>query len=561
LIKATHLEIGAGNSQRFLRLWLAWRADPQRPRLLHVVAIGPAAYSNPLPGGANSAELKPLAELLDAQLWGLLPGFHRLVFEGGHVLLTLCIGDVTRLLRQQQFEADSIHLNIAALAGTELLFVAKAIARLCKPATLLTTSNNEAMQSALRQCGFVVTTHPGELKASYNPAWVTKKPFQSVKPATCVVVGAGLAGAAVASSLARRGWAVTVLDAASAPAGGASSLPAGLLVPHTSPDDSPLSRLSRAGVRITLQQARTMLRHGTDWGHTGVLQRSLAGDGLNLPPAWTQGQSRAGSDWCSPATPGTLAAAGLLAKSSGLWHAQAGWVKPAALVNAWLGEPGITWRGNVKVSEVTPSDEIWQVRDQAGNMLAEADLVVLAAGFASQTLAVNAGAAQPDLQAIRGQVTFGLQEDSDQLPPFAVNGRGGLITAITTSDGPMWLMGAGYERDAQVPDLKSQDHADNLMRLQILLPDAAVALAGQFSSQQARGWAGIRCATPNRLPLLGPVATTDSKPGLWMCTGMGSRGLSFAALCAELLAAQLHGEPLPVDNQLAKAMGAKTLGG
>jgi len=46
-----------------------------------------------------------------------------------------------------------------------------------------------------------------------------------------------------------------------------------------------------------------------------------------------------------------------------------------------------------------------------------------------------------------------------------------------------------------------------------------------------------------------------------MCTGMGSRGLSFAALCAELLAAQLHGEPLPVDNQLAKAMGAKTLGG
>ena len=561
MIQATHLEIGAGNSQRFLRLWLAWRADPQRPRLLHVVAIDPAAYSNPLPGGTNSAELKPLAELLDAQLWGLLPGFHRLVFEGGHVLLTLCIGDVTRLLRQQQFEADSIHLNIAALAGTELLFVAKAIARLCKPATLLTTSNNEAMQSALRQCGFVVTTHPGELKASYNPAWVTKKPFQSVKPATCVVVGAGLAGAAVASSLARRGWAVIVLDAASAPAGGASSLPAGLLVPHTSPDDSPLSRLSRAGVRITLQQARTMLRHGTDWGHTGVLQRSLAGDGLNLPPAWTQGQSRAASDWCSPATPGTLAAAGLLAKSSGLWHAQAGWVKPAALVNAWLGEPGITWRGNVKVSEVTPSDEIWQVRDHAGNMLAEADLVVLAAGFASQTLAVNAGAAQPDLQAIRGQVTFGLQKDSDQLPPFAVNGHGGLITAITTSDGPMWLMGAGYERDAQVPDLKAQDHADNLMRLQILLPDAAVALAGQFSSQQARGWAGIRCATPNRLPLLGPVATTDSRPGLWMCTGMGSRGLSFAALCAELLAAQLHGEPLPVDNQLAKAMGAKTLGG
>ena len=559
---ATHLEIGADDSQRFLRQWLAWRANPQRPRMLHVVAICPATYSNltcSAPSAASltgpeSAALKLLAELLNAQLWGLLPGFHRLVFEGGHVLLTLCIGDVVKVLRQQQFEADSIDLNSAALAGTELLYAAKAIARLCKTGTLLTTANNEATQAALRQCGFVVTTHLGELQATYNPAWVAKKRSQSVKPSTCVVVGAGLAGAAVASSLARRGWVVTVLDAASDPASGASGLPAGLLVPHTSPDDSQLSRLSRAGVRITLEQARAKLRHGTDWGHTGVLQRSLGGDVLNLPPAWAQSQSCAASDWCRPATPRTLAAAGLPSDSQALWHAQAGWVKPAALVNAWLGASDIAWRGDVKVSKLTPTHVGWQVRDAAGDVLAQADLVVLAAGYVSQSLSASIGAVQPDLQAIRGQVTFGLQKDSYQLPPFAVNGHGGLITAITTPDGPMWLMGAGYERDAQVPDIKAQDHADNLTRLQSLLPDAALVLAEQFSPQHARGWAGIRCATQNRLPLVGPMATPSSKPGVWICTGMGSRGLSFAALSGELLAAQLHGEPLPVDSQLAKAI-------
>lgn len=547
--------------------------------MLHVVAICPATYNNQ-PFNGPSAEpdddaLKPLAELLDAQLWGLLPGFHRLVFEGGHVLLTLCIGDVAKLLRQQQFEADSITLNSAVLVDSELLYAAKTIARLCKPATLLTTlttqparSNNQAVHAAFQQCGFEVSTHLGELKAAYNPAWVSKKPSPSIHPSTCVVVGAGLAGAAVASSLARRGWAVTVLDAASDPASGASSLPAGLLVPHTSPDDSQMSRLSRAGVRITLQQARAKLQHGTDWGQTGVLQRSLGGNMLNLPPAWAQSQLRPASDWCSPASDKTLAAAGLPTdspgESSALWHAQAGWVKPAALVNAWLREPGIAWRGDLKVAQVTPNQDdwgaSWQVRDTAGTVLAQADLVVLAAGYASQALAVSAGAAQPALQAIRGQVTFGsqatagLQKDSYQLPPFAVNGHGGLITAITTSDGPIWLMGAGYERDAQVPDIKAQDHADNLTRLQSLLPDAALALAEQFSPLHARGWAGIRCATPNRLPLLGRVATPGSKPGLWMCTGMGSRGLSFAALCGELLAAQLHGEPLPIDSQLVKAI-------
>ena len=35
---------------------------------------------------------------------------------------------------------------------------------------------------------------------------------------------------------------------------------------------------------------------------------------------------------------------------------------------------------------------------------------------------------------------------------------------------------------------------------------------------------------------------------------MGSRGLSFAALCAELLVARLHGEPLPVEQRLADAL-------
>jgi tRNA 5-methylaminomethyl-2-thiouridine biosynthesis bifunctional protein len=35
---------------------------------------------------------------------------------------------------------------------------------------------------------------------------------------------------------------------------------------------------------------------------------------------------------------------------------------------------------------------------------------------------------------------------------------------------------------------------------------------------------------------------------------MGSRGLSFAALCGELIAARLHDEPLPLDARLAQAL-------
>ena len=551
MTQAIHLCIGFEDSQQFLRTWAAWRADPLRPRILHVVAICPASYRNLVCDDSDLLGLKPLADLLDAQLWGLLPGFHRLMFDGGHVLLTLCIGNVTKMLRLQRFEADLIQLNSAALTPGEFVYAAKAIARLSKPTTLLTISSNSGVQAALIGCGFVFNTVTEESSATYNPSWITKKPSQHIAPGSCVVVGAGLAGAAVASSLARRGWAVTVLDAAKEPASGASSLPAGLLVAHTSADDGQLSRLSRTGVRMTLQQARVILRHGIDWGHTGVLQRNLESTEPSPLPLGAGSNVQAASDWCKPASAKAIAAAGLPADTHARWHIQAGWIKPVALVKAWLGSAGVSWRGGVKVSEITPSANGWKLCDATGQTVAQAELVVVAAAYASASLVSSAGAAQPDLQAVRGQVTFGLQKDSDQLPPFAVNGHGSLITAVATSDGPLWLMGASYERDIQIPVVKEQDHAANLARLQKLLPRTADRLARQFSPLQARGWAGVRCATPNRLPLVGPIGTPDSRPGLWLCTGMGSRGLSFAALCAELLAAQLHGEPLPIDSQSA----------
>jgi tRNA 5-methylaminomethyl-2-thiouridine biosynthesis bifunctional protein len=554
---ATYLEVGFDSSQNFLRAWQAWLADPQRPAMLHFVAICGDAYQNTF----ADPELKPLADQLDEQLWGLLPGFHRLVFEGGRVLLTLCVGDVLSVLKQQQFAADAVFLNPLNGTALDTLHTVKTIARLCKSGTRLeSTRSDAALQAALSQCGFEASD---ALHATYNPSWARKHRHTApVKPGTCVVVGAGLAGAAVASSLARRGWQVTVLDAAEQPASGASSLPAGLLVAHTSPDDSPLSRLSRGGIRITLQQARAHLRHGTDWGQTGVLQRSLDGEVLNLPAAWTQNQSQsqvqAASDWCHTATPRTLLAAGLAADSHAVWHAQAGWIKPAALVHAWLATPGISWRGGTAAARLACSDGGWEVQDAACRVLARADLVILAAAFENTALAATTGIAPPDLQALRGQVTFGLQQDSNKLPPFAVNGHGTLITAITTADGPMWLMGASYERDMQEAVIKAQDHTDNLARLQRLLPEVAVTLSGDFDPQNARGWAGIRCATPSHLPLVGPLSSAGQSEGLWICTGMGSRGLSFAALCGELLAARLHGEPLPIDSKMASAMSFDT---
>jgi tRNA 5-methylaminomethyl-2-thiouridine biosynthesis bifunctional protein len=86
-----------------------------------------------------------------------------------------------------------------------------------------------------------------------------------------------LSGSAVAHSLAQRGWAVTVIDQGTAEGAGASGLPAGLAAPHVSPDDNVLSRITRAGVRATLQRAQDLLQPDTDWALSGVLEHNLAG--------------------------------------------------------------------------------------------------------------------------------------------------------------------------------------------------------------------------------------------------------------------------------------------
>jgi tRNA 5-methylaminomethyl-2-thiouridine biosynthesis bifunctional protein len=88
-----------------------------------------------------------------------------------------------------------------------------------------------------------------------------------------------------------------------------------------------------------------------------------------------------------------------------------------------------------------------------------------------------------------------------------------------------------------------------------MLPELAAALQAHFASGELKHWKNTRCVTTDRLPAVGPLETSDA-PGLWICTGLGSRGLSFSVLCAELLAARWGAEPWPVEASLARSLDA-----
>ena len=602
------LETGFGLGLNFLAAWHAWRCDPQRPRMLHFASVEahPVHAADLLRSAEAFAPLRPLAKQLAEQWWGLTHGWHRLSFEGGQLLLTLGIGDACTRLREQSFAADAVFLDGFDPQRNPRMWddeTLQAVARRCRTgSTLATWCVAAPVRAALERCGFELERLPGlapkrhRLQGRFvQPAQVDGTALHvpvtreaSDAEARAVVIGAGIAGASVAAALARRGWKVQVLDAADAPATGASGLPAGLFAPHVSPDDAPLSRLTRAGVRATRQALAQHLPHlrGTAWLASGVLERPI--DRVRQLPrsATADGDSHgdteaeAWRDFSREANPDDYARlhddALRAAEDGALWHACGGWLQPARLVRALLAQPGVHWRAGTPVArlQATPSG-LWQALDAHGSVLAEAEQVVVAAAHATQALCASAsGAPSLPLQPLRGQVTMGAMPRGGDAaaqaasapggldaawPEMPVNGQGSLLAGIPLPgiDGPGWLVGSTFDRGRTDTPVEAAGHRANLQRLHALAPGLAArhgeaAIGAEAAVDALHGWAGVRATLPDRLPALGAL-----KAGLWVAAGFGSRGLTLAPLAAEVMCAWLHREPMPLDDALAARLAAQ----
>jgi tRNA 5-methylaminomethyl-2-thiouridine biosynthesis bifunctional protein len=335
-------------------------------------------------------------------------------------------------------------------------------------------------------------------------------------PARCAVIGAGISGAALADAMARRGWAVTVFDTHPQPAQGGSGVPAALVAPLPSADDNPATRLTRHGLRWMRQalfalSARGLLRQGLDWEASGVTR--------------------------------------VLGSGERQWQADGLWLRPAALVRAWLAHPQIAFCGEHPVARLTRHGSLWHIEGPGGKLLAQAELVLLANGLNCQSLLKaldvepRAASAVSMLHAAFGTVSIGVADGVAKCPAAPVNGAGSLIPTLPDPSGhepPRWLVGADFSAQ---PLPIAQAHAANLQRLRTLAPS--------MRAEPLAHWQGQRCVSHDRMPLVGPLLAAPDAT-LWLCTGMGARGMAWAGVCAELLASRISGEPWPLARDLAR---------
>lgn len=438
--------------------------------------------------------------------------------EAARIRLTVYAGSAAGLLNALELQADAVWwMHEAEADQTEAAI--KALARVCVLGASIQTTTAWAAVPSWQSAGFIPAD--GAQRFTYAPPWRLRRTRQLQRdvmraPARCAVIGAGISGAALADAMARRGWAVTVFDTQPQPAQGGSGVPAALVAPLTSADDNPATRLTRHGLRRMRQtlralSARGLLRQGLDWEASGVTRVLETGE----------------REW----------------QPDGLW------LRPTALVQAWLAHPQIAFCGEHPVARVTRHGVLWHIEGKDGKLLAQAELVLLANGLDCQSLLSTveteprAASAVAMLHAAFGTVSIGKADGVAHRPPAPVNGAGSLIPAlpgVTGTEAQQWLVGADFSAQ---PLPIAQTHAANMQRLQTLAPD--------MRAQPSAHWQGQRCVSHDRMPLVGPLLAAPDAT-LWLCAGMGARGMAWSGVCAELLASRITGEPWPLARDLAR---------
>lgn len=498
--------------------------------------------------------LFPWSDRLLSRYGALAPGWHRFDFAPQRVRLTLLVGDARQTLPRLRAGVDAWFLDGFAPARNPQLWevpLLQTVARLSAPgATLSTYSCAGAVRRTLDAAGFAVRKEAGFGSKREMLVGARRGDAGVHRAASCgraVVVGGGLAGCAAAAGLARRGWEVDLLERDSHLASRASGNAQGMLYARLSGQDAALSQLAGSGYQHSLRTLRRLLPcDHVAWSDAPLLQlafddaegrRQAALARLNWPAALLHPVDRDQAQ----------ALAGVPLPGGGVVFPRGGWVHPPALCEALAATPGVRVRTGVHVHAITRELDRWRL-DIAGPGADPADVVVLA--NAGEALALQQAAHLP-LRLNRGQVTM------LPAPP------GAALRAVVCGEryvAPprlgMLITGATFERSADSA-ARDADNAENLEVLRALVPvlHEALRTAGVPSAVVA-GRAGLRCVSPDYLPLAGAVYGADGspRPGLFASLAHGSRGLITAPICGELLADLIDGTPALLPDALVRAL-------
>jgi len=598
------VETGFGTGLNFLLTWQLWQSQGEPRPHLHFLSIEkhPLRKEDMRRALASWPALAQHSAALLQVYPDVIPGQHRLVLEAGAVTLDLWWGDAGDALenmasfgnrtvdawyldgfapdRNRAMWTDDIYLAMAALSKEHASFA--------------TFTAAGQVRRGLSEAGFEVSKSPGFgrkrecLRGTIKPGGVPPRrtittPWdicdqRAPRPRTALVIGAGLAGATVAAALARRNIQVCVLEQGQVACAGSGN-DQGVLYTRLSRKHSSLSDFSLQSYGFAHRFYRQLLssgalREGVDGALCGCFHQS--NDEQEMAAICQLVESVPEFARVLSATQAS-ALLGIEQPRAGYWFPNSGWMRPASICHALLQSGNIQLKENTGPIRLEALGAGWAaVSDDASPdnppltraALARADCVVIAAGTAAADFS---GLDWLPLQAIRGQTSMLPTTDDFGVLRAALCHRGYISPARQGSH----CIGATFDLHDTESATRTGDHRRNLDALAAAVPQWKSALAG-VDEHSMTGRVGYRCATPDYLPLVGPIPARaaflqnyaalsknarqtipiagEYMPGLYLTTGHGSRGLTSTPLAAEILASDICDEPLPLSRELYRAI-------
>lgn len=218
---------------------------------------------------------------------------------------------------------------------------------------------------------------------------------------------------------------------------------------------------------------------------------------------------------------------------------------------------GVTVLTGTKVENLVRETDQWLACGK------RADVVVLANGnkFSQFSQTKNL-----PIKSIRGQMTSINATSSTLGLKIPLCAEGHVLPAV---DGTHSL-GASYDLGNDTDELKTEDDKKNIDKIQRLSENIF------WSPTAIAHWAAVRATTPDYLPIVGPIPEekqfiklfgaleSDANrwipsagayyPGLYACTGFGSRGLTTIPLASEWLAGLINNELSCLPRNLVQAL-------
>ncbi|HAV1770068.1 TPA: bifunctional tRNA (5-methylaminomethyl-2-thiouridine)(34)-methyltransferase MnmD/FAD-dependent 5-carboxymethylaminomethyl-2-thiouridine(34) oxidoreductase MnmC [Enterobacter hormaechei subsp. xiangfangensis] len=579
-------ESGFGTGLNFLTLWQAFdcfrAAYPEATlQRLHFISFEkfPLTAHDLRLAHQRWPELAHWAEQLQTQWPPAIGGCHRLILDDGRVTLDLWLGDINDLTDKlddsMNQKVDAWFLDGFAPAKNPDMWsphLFSAMARLARPgATLATFTSAGFVRRGLQEAGFTMRKTKGfgrkrdmlvgvmeqDLAIPAQAPWFARRASTSREVA---IVGGGIASALLSLALLHRGWQVTLYCADEAPATGASGNRQGALYPLLSSHDPALFQFFPAAFTFARRLYDSLpVAFDHDW--CGVTQLG-----------WDEKSQQKITQMLSLGLPEDIAhavtaqqvaeTAGVDTGCGGIQYPLGGWLCPAELTSAAiaLGQSrGLTVYYAHKVQSLSRTAH-WKLRFADGKEAQHASVVLANGHHITQFTQTASLPVYP----VGGQVSH--IPTAPQLSKLRqVLCYDGYLTPQNPSNGHHCI-GASYHRGETDMQYREADQQQNRQRLVDCFPNASWAKEVDVSEGQAR--CGVRCATRDHLPMAGNVpdydATlevyqdlADSKetavsapvhPELFMLGGLGSRGLCSAPLLAEVLAAQMSDEPVPLDR-------------